>query len=409
VVLPAGTLSDATLRLEGDPKSMQVDLVAAQLRSDPVLLQNATGRLHIVDQKGAGTLRAANATMRKVAARDLSADLDITGRTVSLANLHGKAYDGDLVGRAAIDFQNPAAPRYDLEFTAQQLDADRFLSGMTPLRGVVTGKVNLQSGWKYTGSEPKQILSTLTGNGQAMALSGRLQELPVMTSIANLLQLPSLKSMPYKDLGMHFAVQSGRLAVQDLKLRTDDADAGVGGSIGLDGSLDLSVHLLLSKALSQHYLSGNRTAAALGSLFADPTGRLAFDFAVGGDYKSPKLRADLQKSAQTAGLTALTTSVLERLLGGKLPLPLPLPGSSSASPQPPTPSGTPAAGAPATSTKAPTPPPDADAARRAAEEAARKAAEDAQRRLGGKLGGVFKRPAAAPRDSTVRPDSIPHR
>jgi hypothetical protein len=193
------------------------------------------------------------------------------------------------------------------------------------------------------------------------------------------------------------------MAVRDMLIHANDADIGVGGSIGLDGGLDLDLHLLLSEAATKRYLSANRTAATVGSLFSDANGRLVFDFKVGGQYKSPKVNLDLQKTASSAGIAKLTAGLLERVLGGKTPFPLPglpLPTGSTGSSTSATPStGTPPAGTPGS-----TPAPSTADPQRAAEDAARRAAEEAAAKLNDKLGGLFKR-GAAPRDTSAVADS----
>ena len=84
---------------------------------------------------------------------------------------------------------------------------------------------------------------------------------------------------------------------------------------GLDGALDLGLNLLLSQELSKRYVQGN-IGSTLGSLFADPQGRLMLDFRVGGTYRSPRLEPDVQKTASRTGLQALADTELRRLFGG---------------------------------------------------------------------------------------------
>jgi hypothetical protein len=194
-----------------------------------------------------------------------------------------------------------------------------------------------------------------------MALNGRINQLPVLDVLSNWFSLPSLQNLPYRDLSTHFAVDQGRMQMRDMALHTSDADLGVAGSIGLDGGLDLGLQVKLSEALSKRYMNG-KSMGALTSLFSDPSGRLVFDFKVGGNYRSPKLQPDLQKTAGTAGVSALTASVVQRILGK-----LPLGGSTS----------------PGEGTSPPVPPGGAT------EEAANRAVEEAKKQLEDKLGGLF--------------------
>jgi hypothetical protein len=119
VVLPAGTMRNAHLELRGDPTAMEVDLATAEMQTDQVVLRDATGHLHIVSQVGTGTLRAGRADLRRISATDLGGDLSITGRQMTLSNMHGKAYNGTLQGGAKVDLGDPAAP-HSIDFDASE-------------------------------------------------------------------------------------------------------------------------------------------------------------------------------------------------------------------------------------------------------------------------------------------------
>lgn len=372
VKLETATFRDVQLDVEGGPVAADVVMHAAELRADQVILRGTTGKLRVEKQEGHGTLRAERALLRKIETTGLEGDLEIRGTQVRLPALRGAAYGGTLQGSATVDFAQPAQPKYDLQAKATRIDANTFLGSITPLRNVIAGVIDLESGWVFTGPEPEAVRRTLSGKGQAVSLNGRLQELPVLTELAALLQLPSLGTLPYRDLGLQFAVESGRMTVRDCVLHAPDADIGIGGSIGLDGGLDLGLEVRLSAELSKRVMSARRTGA-LTSLFADPQGRLVFDVKAGGTGRAPKVHLDFDKTKTRAGLAALTDAAVRRFLGGAL--------------------GRGTAGAPPDSGSPATPPPGAA-------DAGRKALEEARKKLGGTLGGLLGRPT--PADSTPK-------
>src|SRR5262249_4822633 len=192
---------------------------------------------------------------------------------------------------------------------------------------------------------------------------GKLQDLPVINEMASILKLPSLRSMPYRDLGLHFSIENGRLGIRDFDVHAPDADIGGGGSIGLDGGLDLAFGVRLSPDATRRALAARGTGA-FGSLFTDPSGRLVFDIKITGTQRAPKLALDWNKTQARSGLTSLTDTAAKKLLGG-------LGHSSSGDTS-------------------------------AAADAGRRLLDDASKRLGGKLGGLFGK-APAKRDSTHKP------
>jgi hypothetical protein len=202
VVLPAATLTETRLDLRGGPAACDVTFTARELRAEATVLRGVAGTLRIENQTGTGKLRAEQAALQRIAATNLEGDLLIRGRQMTLDPLGGTAYAGRLAGRATLDMQDASTPKYDLDLAAQKLDANVLLGSLTPLRNVITGTLELESGFQYAGTTPQAIRQTLTGKGQAASLSGRIQNLPVLDALAAALLLPSLASLPYRDLGL---------------------------------------------------------------------------------------------------------------------------------------------------------------------------------------------------------------
>jgi hypothetical protein len=154
----------------------------------------------------------------------------------------------------------------------------------------------------------------LTASGQGVALNGQLRGSPLLTSLGQILHLESLQNLRYRDLGFAFQVEEGRIKIPRLQVRASDMDLGLQGSVGMDGGLDLGLNVQLSEEVSKRYARG-QIGSALGALFADPQGRLVLDFKVGGNFKQPALRPDVDKTASRGGMQSLAKLGLERFLG----------------------------------------------------------------------------------------------
>ena len=337
ILLSGSALRDAKLDLRTTAAGLETTLHAGEVRAGDVLLHNVEGTMKAQDGRGTGTLRAARGKLRVIETTALTADLDIEGRTITTRNLRGAAYDGTLTGGAVLQLDDPAAPRFEFDVRAAGVEAGGFVGSVVPfLRSVISGSFDLQSTWKGTGPTPAVLRSSLIADGTGKASGGRLQGLPILDELGTLLGLQSLRSFDYRDLGFQFAVENGRMAVRDLAIRAADADFGVGGSIGLDGGLDLTVQVKLSEELSRRYVRGKGLGALTAQLFADPSGRLVFDLDVSGPAKKPKLSLDANATAARAGVSALTQSALQRFLGAaKLPIPEPPPTGAPGTPAAP--------------------------------------------------------------------------
>jgi len=375
VLLQGGSIHDVTVDMTSNGATADMEFRAGRLAAGETTLYDATGTVHAADRAGTGRVRAARATLHKLEATQLESDVEIQGQTIRLPTMRARAYAGTLRGTTFLDLADPGRPRYAIETAAQQIQFGAFLGSLTPLGSVVTGALDLDSKWSFAGPGPQFVRQSLSGTGLAASTNGRIADLPFLSQLASLLQLPSLKTIPYRDLGLSFAVESGRLAMRDCIVHGNDADFGVGGSVGLDGSLDLGIQVTLSQEASRRAL-GERGSGALSSLFTDASGRLVFDVRVGGTHRAPKLQLDASKTASRAGLAALTDNALRRLLGGRLPAPARPAGSDTT-----------------TATPAPT----------ASEDLRQRALEEARKKLGGSLGGLLGGTRPAPVDSTRRP------
>src|SRR5258706_564416 len=67
---------------------------------------------------------------------------------------------------------------------------------------------------------------------------GKLVGFPVAKKLAAVTNLTELKEINFKDWTNAFSISNGRLNIKDLKINAGPTDLVVGGSQGLDGSMD---------------------------------------------------------------------------------------------------------------------------------------------------------------------------
>jgi hypothetical protein len=219
-----------------------------------------------------------------------------------------------LRGVLVFDLADPEAPKQELALEVEEVQLGGLLGEFSQTAGLLSGSLSGSSTWRGQGSG-SELRQQLSAQGQGTALNGRLRGAPLLHGLSQLLGLPGLENLNYRDLGFTFSVEAGRVQLPRLQLRAADADLSLLGSVGLDGTLDLGLNVLLSQELSKRYVQG-RIGSAVGSLFADPDKRIMLDFRVGGTYRAPRLQPDLQKTASRSGLKALADTELRRFLGG---------------------------------------------------------------------------------------------
>src|SRR4030095_16247987 len=106
--------------------------------------------------------------------------------------------------------------------------------------------------------------------------------------VASMLSLPNLEQVNFKDWANTFTISNGRMQIKDLKISDIDEEYQVDGSMGLDGSLDCAMVVLLPAATSSKIKVSGFAGQAI-DLLKDSSGRVRLDFAVTGTSDSPKV------------------------------------------------------------------------------------------------------------------------
>jgi len=147
------------------------------------------------------------------------------------------------------------------------------------------------------------VPSSLNGDGRVSITDGSLQGFRVNQVLASTLNLPNFETVNFRDWKNSFTVRDGRLILKDLVVKTPDADYVVNGSHGLDGTIDYRMALYLPPETAAKVNIPGFAGEAV-SLFTDETGRLKFDFDVGGTTTAPTVRLDTEPARKKAAQMA---------------------------------------------------------------------------------------------------------
>ena len=133
---------------------------------------------------------------------------------------------------------------------AENLEANDFLSNLTPARDMLFGAFQMESSWQGRGLTPEDFLQNLEAGGTMRVRNGEIQNIPVLNRIAGLLGLNQMEQMRFREMWSGFSVANGRVGFDNLEIQATDADWTAAGSVGFDGSLDYDISVTLSEALS---------------------------------------------------------------------------------------------------------------------------------------------------------------
>ncbi len=234
-------------------------------------------------------------TMQQYEFTGVRMTMHISNGVVSMQNFSMNAFGGSVISKGSVNLQNPEKPVFDLALDVNGVDAPTMLTHFTSFGSRLKGKLTMNTTMKGALNDTLGIIpNTLDGDGKVMIQNGSLDGFKVNQSIANALKLPDLQNIAFKDWSNNFIVKDGRVVIKDLKISALNADYVVNGSQGIDGSLDYATSLYLPATTSSKVSVGGFAGEAINA-FKDPSGRLKFDFNVGGTTDDPKVQLNTEE------------------------------------------------------------------------------------------------------------------
>ncbi|MCA9542333.1 MAG: AsmA family protein, partial [Myxococcales bacterium] len=212
-----------------------------------------------------GAVRAARGRMNQIDFTTLVAALTMKNGILTLTSMDFDAYGGHFsAARTKVDLSREQ-PRFDLQMTLRDVDANQILTHQANLPNTVSGRLNTEMSIAGAGLAWEQISQSLSGDLGLGLQRGKFEKLDLeqatlggLVSKVPLLKLDKRTSTQLKDLAGRFKVEKGRMTlVQPMKTETAQGPLELSGSIGLDKTLDLRGTLQLQPAVIAR-LSGNK-------------------------------------------------------------------------------------------------------------------------------------------------------
>lgn len=293
-----------------------------------VAVTEAAGNLRVEDRALSGDLSAKEALAYRVPLTAIRGKIALTPEgVVTLDGVTAKVWEGTVAGDASVRLNEPGGAAYRFNARAENVEANDFLTHLTPAKNILFGKFRLESAWAGKGLTEEELLKSLSADGTMKAADGRIRNLTALKRAADLLGLKEMEQIEFREFWSKFSVEKGRVRFDDLLVRGKNADWNAAGSVGFDGTLDYALTIALSEANSAAY----RKKSALTSLFTDGSGRVVLDVKVGGTAEKPAITLDASKTASRAGIEGLDKVIddiqndenvqkaIGDLLGGKAP------------------------------------------------------------------------------------------
>ncbi len=195
---------------------------------------------------------------------------------------------------------SPEEP-FNLSLRVRDLDAGAFLSQTTPLghalRGVLSVDLDL------AGSLDNLLLPdrpSLVGSGRFSLTNGGLNSVPLTQALSAFMGMDEVRAPEIDAWSASFVLENGRVRLADGRLTGTPGEPVVGGSIGLDGGLDLlSMFEINADNLGTYALENLGIQDNLAGRIPGRPGLVRAIVHLGGTILSPELRGDPGATVRT--------------------------------------------------------------------------------------------------------------
>ncbi len=169
---------------------------------------------------------------------------------LTISDLKGDVADGSFAAAATIKpFLSQPDFKGNFSFADLQMAALMAMA-KPPLKDNLSGIGHGQFRFSGRGAEPAILKQSLSLEGEYGLLEGGLDNIPLTKSLSQLLGLPELENLKVDDLAGNLRLKDGQVNL-DSSWSGEQLSGRADGEIGLDGGLNLPVHLVLSRQLSE--------------------------------------------------------------------------------------------------------------------------------------------------------------
>ncbi len=288
------TFDEGELTGNLDLRSRKLDLLAlSAIGVDPNASANASNaeaeyiplpeRMSINVKANVGEMLYDDITLRNV-----------TG-LVAMANQKAAIQDasGDLLGgKVRIDggytYRGPSvAPSFDLKYALQQISfKDAFeqfntIQQLAPVAKYLSGSFNTDMVLSSTlGRDMMPVLTDLDADGFVNTLNASIKGFAPLQKASSLLGIDALQNLEIKNTKNWFTIKDGFVTVQPFEASLGGINATIGGSHGLNQSMDYDIVALIPRALLGNNAAGAAANKGIGIL-NEQAGKLGVNMAVG--------------------------------------------------------------------------------------------------------------------------------
>jgi len=258
----------------------------------------------------------------------------LVGERMKLEEMTLDTLGGEVAISGSLDATEPENPLYDCEIDLAGVQIAQLVDAFFPTAGkIASGRIDTKLSIDASGLDTDALLESLTASGRMGVRDGVVYDVNLAEeALSGITGVPGLSSLLSPELRRSYPqlfetgdtrfrsvrtgieVFDGRVHTKDLVLEAQDFGLEGGGTVGLDGRVDLKTIFMTSAALGTSLVG----VASPTRYLLDRSGRLAVPVNIEGQIAAPKVRPDNKFVADAVARAAVGTvsSVVGGLLGG---------------------------------------------------------------------------------------------
>jgi hypothetical protein len=249
--------------------------------------------------------------------RNARGTVRVRDRRATLDGFALELFGGTLAVDGYYETIDPERPAFDVALRLAGIDVAQAGAGLVtmqafaPVVRYATGRVSTElrlSGALGEGMAP--LLEALSGQGSLATAGLALQGFPALERLAERLQTERLRNPALSDVRASFHILDGRLHVRPFDVELGQFATRVGGSQGIDGTMEYALELRLPRALlgtgANQVVASLAERAAGAGIALEAAEEITLGATLGGTVTSPSLALDFRGAS---GVDALRTAL----------------------------------------------------------------------------------------------------
>jgi hypothetical protein len=197
---------------------------------------------------------------------------------LELSKISARVADGEVNGYFAIQPEAEDSP-FTTNVSFHDVLAEKLVENAGGPRGMVNGK--LQGNFQASGKTGDA--NSVVGRGEIFLRDGRVQQYKLLVLLGQILQIEELQELQLDQAEAKYHLSPGLVTVDELILRSPNIRVTASGTVGFDGTLQLTSQLAINDRVRGQLFKAIRDNFHP----IDDPGYSAIDFQVGGTIERP--------------------------------------------------------------------------------------------------------------------------